>query len=136
MVSVQRTREVNCALSSPRISPAEESGSALVGDDLAYPLMLRLLPAGILGMVVASLAGAYMSTVDTHLNWGASYAVHDVYRRFLRPDAEEILEKSTQFFRSHDNTVYHVGYPRSYRQEGNVPNIQFSVSEDGLTCRP
>ncbi len=60
---------------------------ALVGDDLAYPLMLRLLPPGLLGLAAASLAGAYMSTVDTHLNWGASYVVEDVYRRFLRPSA-------------------------------------------------
>ena len=62
---------------------------ALVGDDLAYPIMLRLLPAGWLGLMVASLAGAYMSTVDTHLNWGASYLVHDLYRRFYRPEASE-----------------------------------------------
>ncbi len=60
---------------------------ALVGDDLAYPLMLRLLPPGLLGLAAASLLGAYMSTVDTHLNWGASYLVEDVYRRFLRPGA-------------------------------------------------
>ncbi len=59
----------------------------LVGDDLAYPLMLRLLPSGLLGLAAASLAGAYMSTVDTHLNWGASYVVEDVYRRFFRPQA-------------------------------------------------
>ncbi len=62
---------------------------SLVGHDLAYPLMLRLLPAGILGLMVASLLGAYMSTVDTHLNWGASYVVHDVYRRFFKTDADE-----------------------------------------------
>lgn len=62
---------------------------ALVGDDIAYPVMLRLLPAGWLGLMIASLAGAYMSTVDTHLNWGASYLVHDLYRRFWRPDREE-----------------------------------------------
>ena len=49
----------------------------------------------------------------------------------LEPDAENILERSTQFHFGHENTVYHVGYPRSYRQEGNVPNMQFSVSEDG-----
>ncbi len=61
----------------------------LVGHDLAYPLMLRLLPSGLLGLAVASLAGAYMSTVDPHLNWGASYVVHDVYRRFFRTDADE-----------------------------------------------
>ena len=60
---------------------------ALVGDDLAYPLMLRLLPPGLLGLAAASLVGAYMSTVDTHLNWGASYLVEDIYRRFFRPNA-------------------------------------------------
>lgn len=60
---------------------------SLVGDDLAYPLMLRLLPPGLLGLMVASLAAAYMSTIDTHLNWGASYLVHDLYRRFGRPGA-------------------------------------------------
>ena len=62
---------------------------SLVGHDLAYPFMLRLLPSGILGLMVASLVGAYMSTVDTHLNWGASYLVHDVYRRFFKTDAGE-----------------------------------------------
>ncbi len=50
---------------------------------------------------------------------------------YLEPGAEDILERSTQFHFGHENTVYHVGYPRSYRQEGNVPNMQFSVSEDG-----
>lgn len=58
-----------------------------IGHDLAYPAMLTFLPAGWLGLVVASLAAAYMSTISTHLNWGASYVVHDVYRRFLRPEA-------------------------------------------------
>ncbi len=62
---------------------------SLVGNDLAYPAMLVFLPAGLLGLVVASLAAAYMSTVSTHLNWGASYVVHDFYRRFLKPDANE-----------------------------------------------
>jgi len=50
----------------------------------------------------------------------------------IKPEAEDILQRSTQFHVGHENTVYHVGYPRSYRQEGDVPNIQFSVSEDGL----
>lgn len=49
----------------------------------------------------------------------------------LGPGALEILGKSTEFFRDRDNTVFHVGYPLSYRQTGRVPNIQFSVSEDG-----
>jgi len=62
---------------------------SLIGNDLAYPAMLVFLPAGLLGLVVASLAAAYMSTISTHLNWGASYIVDDVYRRFVAPDREE-----------------------------------------------
>ncbi|UCF41240.1 MAG: Na+:solute symporter, partial [Gemmatimonadota bacterium] len=51
--------------------------------------MLVFLPHGLLGLVVASLAAAYMSTISTHLNWGASYMVDDVYRRFLAPHRDE-----------------------------------------------
>ena len=54
-----------------------------------------------------------------------------VYVR-LKPDTREMLEKSREFFRDHENTVYHVGYPHSYRQAGKEPNIQISMSEDGL----
>jgi solute:Na+ symporter, SSS family len=61
----------------------------ILGHDLAYPAMLTLLPAGLLGLVVASLAAAYMSTISTHLNWGASYIVHDFWRRFVEPGADE-----------------------------------------------
>ncbi len=50
----------------------------------------------------------------------------------IKPETEDILQRSTQFHVGHENTVYHVGYPRSYRQEGDVPNMQFSVSDDGL----
>jgi Na+/proline symporter len=63
--------------------------SSIVRHDLAYPAMLVLLPHGLLGLVVASLAAAYMSTISTHLNWGASYIVDDVYRRFMSADREE-----------------------------------------------
>jgi Na+/proline symporter len=62
---------------------------SIVRHDLAYPAMLVFVPHGLLGLVVASLAAAYMSTISTHLNWGASYVVDDVYRRFIRPDASE-----------------------------------------------
>ena len=62
---------------------------SIIGHDLAYPAMLVFVPHGLLGLVVASLAAAYMSTISTHLNWGASYIVDDVYRRFVRPDASE-----------------------------------------------
>jgi len=61
----------------------------LIGNDLAYPAMLTLLPAGLLGLLVASLLSAYVSTMSTHLNWGCSYLVHDLYRRFFNPDATE-----------------------------------------------
>jgi Na+/proline symporter len=62
---------------------------SIIRHDLAYPAMLVFVPHGLLGLVVASLAAAYMSTISTHLNWGASYVVDDVYRRFIRPDASE-----------------------------------------------
>jgi Na+/proline symporter len=62
---------------------------SIVRHDLAYPAMLVFLPHGLLGLVVASLAAAYMSTISTHLNWGASYIVDDVYRRFMYSRGEE-----------------------------------------------
>ena len=61
----------------------------LVGPDMAYPAMLRFLPAGFLGVMVAGLFAAYVSTIITHLNWGSSYIVHDFYRRFIRKGATE-----------------------------------------------
>ncbi len=61
----------------------------VIGHDLAYPAMLTFVPAGWLGLVVGSLAAAYVSTISTHLNWGSSYIAHDFYRRFLKPDANE-----------------------------------------------
>jgi len=67
----------------PHVDPS------IVQHDMAYPAMLVFLPHGLLGLVVASLAAAYMSTISTHLNWGASYVVDDVYRRFLAPDRDE-----------------------------------------------
>ncbi|HOC67406.1 MAG: Sodium/glucose cotransporter [Candidatus Hydrogenedentes bacterium ADurb.Bin101] len=60
-----------------------------VNDDMGYSAMLTFLPAGLLGLVVASLIAAYMSTISTHLNWGASYLVNDFYRRFVRPNSSE-----------------------------------------------
>ena len=60
-----------------------------VGHDMAYPAMLNFLPHGLLGLVLASLIAAYMSTISTHLNWGASYFVNDFYKRLVRPDAPE-----------------------------------------------
>jgi len=58
-------------------------------DDIAYPVMLSKLSPGWLGLVVASIIAAYMSTIGTHLNWGSSYIVNDFYKRFVKPDATE-----------------------------------------------
>ncbi len=60
-----------------------------LGHDLAYPAMVSLLPEGLLGLVLASLAAAYMSTISTHLNWGSSYIVNDFYKRFIDPNADD-----------------------------------------------
>ena len=62
---------------------------SLIGHDIAYPAMLKFLPAGFVGLMVGGLIAANSSTILTHLNWGASYLVHDFYRRFMRTDAEE-----------------------------------------------
>jgi Na+/proline symporter len=62
---------------------------SIVRHDLAYPAMLVFVPHGLLGLVVASLAAAYMSTISTHLNWGSSYVVDDFYRRFIDSNRSE-----------------------------------------------
>ena len=57
---------------------------SLIGHDIAYPAMLKFLPVGFIGLMVGGLIAANSSTILTHLNWGASYLVHDFYRRFIR----------------------------------------------------
>src|SRR5688572_4612731 len=61
----------------------------LIGHDIAYPAMLRFLPVGWMGLMLGGLVAANSSTILTHLNWGASYLVHDFYRRFVTRDATE-----------------------------------------------
>ena len=67
----------------PNVSPDK------LGNDLAYSAMLTKLPSGLLGLVLASLGAAYMSTISTHLNWGSSYIVNDVYKLEILPNATE-----------------------------------------------
>ncbi len=64
-------------------------GSIVAADrEMGYPILMKLiLPPGILGLLFASLLAAFMSTVDTHLNWGTSYLINDIYKRFIRPKA-------------------------------------------------
>ena len=81
MIIFPQVSDIQRAL--PQVDPA------LLGDDMAYSAMLTFLPTGLLGLMVAGLLAAYVSTIATHLNWGTSYLVHDFYRRFLRPEREE-----------------------------------------------
>lgn len=60
-----------------------------LGHDLAYSAMLTKLPSGLLGVVLASLVAAYMSTISTQLNWGSSYIVYDFYKQQINPNASE-----------------------------------------------
>jgi Na+/proline symporter len=85
------------ALASLVLYPSLESIKAefpgidptFLGEDIAYPVMITKLGPGLLGLVVASLIAAYMSTIGTHLNWGSSYVVNDWYKRFMNPQATE-----------------------------------------------
>ena len=61
----------------------------LLGHDIAFPAMLRFLPVGWMGLMLGGLIAANSSTILTHLNWGASYLVHDFYRRFVKTDAPD-----------------------------------------------
>jgi solute:Na+ symporter, SSS family len=66
--------------------------------ELAYPLlMVRYLPTGVLGLVFASLLAAFMSTVSTQVNWGASYLIHDLYGRFTGQTDERRLLKAARW---------------------------------------
>lgn len=71
------------AIAFPDIDPG------ILKDDIAFPAMLSLLPKGLLGLVIAALLAALMSTISTHLNWGASYMVNDLYLRFFDQQADE-----------------------------------------------
>ncbi|MGM0545849.1 MAG: sodium:solute symporter family protein [Bacteroidota bacterium] len=76
----------------PDVAAMQEAfpdAAKVADDDMGYPAMLTFIPTGWLGLVVASLTAAYMSTISTHLNWGSSYLVNDFYKRFIRPESSE-----------------------------------------------
>jgi len=76
----------------PDIASLKEAfpeASGVADHDMGYPAMLTFIPTGWLGLVVASLTAAYMSTISTHLNWGSSYLVNDFYKRFVSPESTE-----------------------------------------------
>ncbi|HEX6981502.1 MAG TPA: sodium:solute symporter family protein [Balneolaceae bacterium] len=71
------------------LKAAFPNSTAVAGNDMAYPAMLSFIPTGMIGLVLASLIAAYMSTISTHLNWGSSYLVNDFYQRFIRPESSQ-----------------------------------------------
>ena len=79
-------------LGSIVILPISEASEALLADpELAYPMMINeVLPVGLRGLLVAAFMAAFMSTVDTHLCWGGSYAVNDIYKRFINHKADDL----------------------------------------------
>lgn len=80
------------ALVSLVVFPLEyDAAGAVIGDrEILYPVIMKtVLPVGLLGLAFTSLMAAFMSTVDTHLNWGASYMANDIYLRFINPKADQ-----------------------------------------------
>lgn len=88
---LKTTRKATLRFSCATKTVAFEGFRAMLGDrEMGYPLLMRkYLPSGLLGLVIASLLAAFMSTIDTHTNWGASYLVNDLYRRFYRKEEDE-----------------------------------------------
>ncbi|MEZ5328377.1 MAG: sodium:solute symporter family protein [Verrucomicrobiales bacterium] len=79
----------------PNISDIEDVAIQDMGDKAGYPLVMReVLGSGLRGLLVVSFLAAFMSTVDTHLNWASSYLINDIYRRFLKP-ASQFKDKQT-----------------------------------------
>ena len=78
-------------LGSLIVFPISEAIPALAADpELAYPMMLaELMPVGLKGLLVASFLAAFMSTMDTHLCWGGSYLVNDIYKRYIKKNAKD-----------------------------------------------
>ena len=76
------------SLSPEQTMPVTAVRAQLLDREMGYPLLMKhYLPAGLLGLMLVSLLAAFMSTIDTHTNWGASYLVQDLYLRFIRPNA-------------------------------------------------
>ncbi len=82
---------------------------SIIAHDLAFPAMLTLLPSGLMGLVIASLIAALMSTISTHLNWGASYIVNDFYGRFILKDETNALDSLGETSASREKKLVRVG---------------------------
>tara|TARA_B100001939_G_scaffold308839_1_gene289743 strand:+ start:4371 stop:6335 length:1965 start_codon:yes stop_codon:yes gene_type:complete len=88
----------HCASAQPITNSVPSAASIHASDvrlvcvdpEMGYPVLMKyVLPAGLLGFVFAGLMAAFMSTVDTHINWAGSYLVNDIYLRFIKPEASQ-----------------------------------------------
>ena len=98
----------------------------LIGHDSAFPAMLTFLPVGFVGLMVGGLIAANSSTILTHLNWGSSYLVHDFYRRFISPNANE--KHYVNVGRACTVVLYIAGRAFEHGDEfgaAGIPNIAF-----------
>ncbi len=83
-------KEESSIAATPEFEHYYDKYENTVDPGLMYPkLMLRYLPSGLLGMLIAVFLAAYMSTIASQLNWGTSYLINDFYRRFVKKDADE-----------------------------------------------
>ncbi len=81
---------VAVALVSMVVFPIIPESHAELGSKAGFPLIMNeFLGVGFKGLLVVSFLAAFMSTIDTHLNWGASYLVNDVYKRFIKKEASQ-----------------------------------------------
>ncbi len=97
---------------------------SLIGHDIAFPAMLKFLPVGFIGLMVGGLIAANSSTILTHLNWGASYLVHDFYRRFLR---RRTRAKSTTSARRASPRSACSSAPRAWSSSWIRPRTAFDI---------
>ena len=83
-------QDSNPAYQTPEFKLMYETYENTVDPGVMYPkLMMRFLPPGLLGLLIATFLAAYMSTIAAQLNWGTSYLINDFYRRFMRKKADE-----------------------------------------------
>jgi hypothetical protein len=117
-------------------SPRELFDRQSVSQQTTFDAVTHALMKSKLTAADGSDLGSALDLIDTIDRVAGQYAGGGSDQQFriyvqLKDGTREVLEKSQQFFRDHENTVYHVGYPHSYRQTGKEPNIQFSLSADG-----
>jgi hypothetical protein len=120
-----------------RYTPEETFGRLTISEQTTfYGITHALLHSDLTDASGAALGKAIdrVATVERIAGQYAGKGGDEQFRLYvtLKPDTRDVLEKSREVFRDHENTVYHIGYPHSYRQTGKPPTFQFSVSDDWM----